>query len=212
MVARLLGLYEKAYRDDRSYYELIGLFEHYQEEKSPLAKSANRLCVDVTRYRRANNLPYDGRFVDTLISVPSKNLIIERLNGLGIDSVGTYIREAESLLSKEDFDASILEARKALEDAANSFANLLTGKTVSRSFKDCISILRQYKLLPEDTLTAIQAHHVGIYGWLSIKGGHAEGVTAGTLAKSFAEARFGLNWTYSTIALLIDAYLERPKN
>jgi len=137
-----------------------------------------------------------------------KNIVIERLEKIGIQSVTPYIREGESKLQNNDFTGACHEARNALEEAAAMLANLITGKTAKRAFKDAINIFGDYKLLPADSVTALLAKNVGIYGWLSIKGGHAVGVSTGTPAKHFSEARYAINWTYSVVIMLVDTFFD----
>jgi len=132
-----------------------------------------------------------------------------RLKAVGVDSVQIYLREAIGKLLRNEYPECCHEARKALEECVVLLANLVKGPT-KRNFKDALMILKDSLHIPEDTILTVSAKDVGLYGWLSIKGGHAESTVKGEVAKSPFEGRLAIGWVHSVIAMLLDAYmLER---
>jgi hypothetical protein len=65
IASNFISKYNQSYKDDRAYYELIGLYEHLSKGNPELASGPMRQsCVDVSRYRKANNMPFEDRFLD----------------------------------------------------------------------------------------------------------------------------------------------------
>jgi hypothetical protein len=60
-----ISKYNQSYKDDRAYYELIGLYEFLVKGSPELASGAmKQACVDVSRFRKANNMAFEDRFLD----------------------------------------------------------------------------------------------------------------------------------------------------
>ncbi len=155
----------------------------------------------------SNQLIGLGKEKDALLKSP----LILRLKNSRKESVVKYIVEAERKANSKDFDGGCHEMRSALEEIVVQLSNDVKQKQRKRQFKDAIKILEDSKIITPETALTITTKQVGLFGWLSIKGVHAEATVKGSSAKSLSEARFALNWGKAVITMLLDAYDEYLK-
>ena len=64
IVKRVIGLYEKSFKNNRDYNELIMLFEEYTDGgEKELADQLRSLIVSATRTRKMEQKQFDSRFI-----------------------------------------------------------------------------------------------------------------------------------------------------
>ena len=81
----------------------------------------------------------------------------------------------------------------------------MAGWTSSGSSSNALNHLCQATVLPNDIRRSLQERDWGLFGVLSIKGGHSEGATQGTIADSEAVALYCLRWTHGATEYLLNA-------
>ena len=131
---------------------------------------------------------------------------------LGIDiplpNVERYVSRAIDDFESGNWEDSVNQVAKAYEAAAYAVADLVVGRKAPRGgFGNAIKALVDRKLIDENTANTLRVENVGLWGWLCLKGRHAEGAGKGSPADSQEEARFALSWAGAGITFLGDVYL-----
>jgi hypothetical protein len=135
-----------------------------------------------------------------------------RLKSNGIDiTVQQYLNKANDRKLQKDYPTCCHNLRQALEEAVIKIAYLIKKDRPSMKFLDALNFLAAKLKIPQDVIRTITEQDSGLYGWLSIKGSHSQGVIRGVEAKHKYEAQFAMNWTTAVITMLVDAY-ENNKN
>ena len=125
---------------------------------------------------------------------------------LSLSAVSTYIDEAERAFGRNEWEQSVGHVGHAFERTVHGLAELVSGERKARDFGGALSILSSRGVITEETRKALAVRDVSLWGWLSIKGRHAEGAGTGKPADEWTEARFALDWAGSAISFLGAAY------
>jgi len=62
-------------------------------------------------------------------------------------------------------------------------------------------------LVSDETRRTLAVRDVSLWGWLCIKGRHAEGAAQGRPADTGAEARYAMDWAGSAVSFLAESFL-----
>ncbi|MHA1201801.1 MAG: hypothetical protein ACTSQ4_04695 [Candidatus Heimdallarchaeaceae archaeon] len=111
------------------------------------------------------------------------------------------------------WDKSVHEIRICLEIIVNwAVIKVLNDSNWNSPLKDGLEILKQKGIInDEHILNHFRAKHVGIYGILSIKGVHPDGITNENLAQTEEEAQYCRNIGISVIEYLLKRMINHDQ-
>lgn len=122
--------------------------------------------------------------------------------------VNDYISGARIAYDLENWEEAVSQIAKAFERAVYAIADMITETHAPRDFQGAIGIITDKGVITEETKKALCVRDVSLWGWVCLKGRHAEGVGRGKPADDWLEARYALDWAGSAIVLLGESYLQ----
>lgn len=125
-----------------------------------------------------------------------------------LTGVNDYICGARTAYGQENWEKAVGQIAKAFERAVYAIADLVTETQAARNFQGARAIITEKGLITEETKKALCVRDVSLWGWVCLKGRHADGVGQGKPADGWLEARYALDWAGSAIALLGESYLQ----
>jgi len=135
-----------------------------------------------------------------------------RLGERGFSTAATYFRQAEQQLLGKEWFQCCAHLRDAFEQVVLGVAKMAGWGGSGTS--NALNHLAQVGIIPDDLRLSLQDHKAGLWGTLSVKGGHSAGGTQGTPADTESAALYCFDWTEAAADYLLNALdeqLEKPK-
>lgn len=125
-----------------------------------------------------------------------------------LTGVDDYISGARTAYGQQNWEQVVSQIAKAYERAVYAMADLVAGARASKDFQTAIGLIANKGIITEETKKALSVRDVSLWGWVCLKGRHAEGAGAGKPADEWVEARYALDWAGSAIAFLGESYVQ----
>lgn len=164
-----------------------------------------------------NHLPYYYREIKSQLELILAYIDINKshkfntlnlLEMLGINSAVSMVKKSNHLFTQENWPETVLNMRIAWEIVVNWLVQQVSSnKNWSGPMVDGLKILKDTKIITEDTFAHLRARSVGIYGYVSLKGAHSDGTTIDNLAKTKHETTYANNLLHNAIEMMLSSFI-----